>query len=269
VLRSFRLPGGGLSPALALPEVLSPLPAGGRRFTGRARVRLGDVDRDGRLRLDATARFLQDVANDDAMDAIPDDAMNWVLRRSTVEVVSWPGFREDLTLTTWSSGVGSRWAERRTSIEGDRGGRIEAAALWVHVEPATGRPLRLPASFAAIYAEAHGGRVVHARTRHASPPSGAPGEELLSAPWAVRAADIDLVGHVNNAVYWQMVEEILPPGLVAAGLHAEVEYRGGLEPGEGVELAWRAGVDGGVDLWVNGGAGVAASARMKPSGYTP
>jgi acyl-ACP thioesterase len=37
-------------------------PTGGRVFTLNSRVRLGDVDRRGRLRLDATARFMQDVA---------------------------------------------------------------------------------------------------------------------------------------------------------------------------------------------------------------
>ncbi len=51
-----------------------PRPTIGRTFTGTARVRLGDVTPKGRMRLDAVARYLQDVANDDAVDAIGDDA---------------------------------------------------------------------------------------------------------------------------------------------------------------------------------------------------
>jgi len=43
---------------------LIPRPAQGRTFTSRRRVRLSDLDGRGRVRLDALARFLQDVAID-------------------------------------------------------------------------------------------------------------------------------------------------------------------------------------------------------------
>ena len=46
-----------------------PLPSAGRTFTGERIVRLGDVSPAGRLRLDAVARYLQDIATDDAVDA--------------------------------------------------------------------------------------------------------------------------------------------------------------------------------------------------------
>src|SRR5205823_5502115 len=125
---------------LLRPFVLIPRPTSGRTFSGTARVRLGDVTPKGRVRLDAVARYLQDVANDDAVDAIGEDAASWVVRRTQMQVDRFPVFREDLRLTTWASGTGGRWAERRTSVEGHRGGSIEAAALWVHVDAATGRP---------------------------------------------------------------------------------------------------------------------------------
>ena len=49
---------------------LHPHTATGRRFTTTRSVRLGDVDPAGLLRLDATARYLQDVATDDADDCV-------------------------------------------------------------------------------------------------------------------------------------------------------------------------------------------------------
>ena len=45
------------------------LPARGRVFRADRRVHLGDVDASGAVRLEALARFLQDVATDDADDA--------------------------------------------------------------------------------------------------------------------------------------------------------------------------------------------------------
>ncbi|HEV3227608.1 MAG TPA: acyl-ACP thioesterase domain-containing protein [Acidimicrobiales bacterium] len=225
-------------------------PARGRRFSGSRRVRLGDVTPKGRLRLDAVARYLQDVANDDAVDAIGDDAAAWVVRRTRIHVERFPVFREHVELTTWASGVGSRWAERRTSIEGAGGGRIEAEALWVHVDLESGRPKVLPAGFHAQYGEAAGGRTVSARLHH-------PGVEVGAEhhPWPVRFADFDVMGHVNNAVYWAAVEEHLD---LPAGATVEMEYRGGIDRGHAPEVAVARDV-----LWVVVAGAVEASARLE------
>ena len=154
------------------------------------------------MRLDAVARYVQDVANDDAVDAIGEDASAWVVRRTEMQIERFPVFREDLRLTTWASGTGGRWAERRTSIEGDKGGAIEVTALWVHVDASTGRPKRLAPRFFDAYGEAAGGRTVHPRLAHGGPPDGG-----ATQPWPLRFSDFDVLGHVNNAVYWAVVEE--------------------------------------------------------------
>ncbi|HEY1734060.1 MAG TPA: acyl-ACP thioesterase domain-containing protein, partial [Acidimicrobiales bacterium] len=71
-----------------------PLPGRGRVFTAGRRVRLGDALPSGRLRLDALARYLQDVAADDVAEAgFPDEA-RWVVRTTHVEVHTWPVYDE-------------------------------------------------------------------------------------------------------------------------------------------------------------------------------
>lgn len=233
-----------------------PRPTSGRRFTGTARVRLGDVTPKGRVRLDAVARYLQDVANDDAVDAIGESAATWVVRRTELRVERFPVFREELRLTTWASGTGGRWAERRTSVEGDRGGSIEAAALWVYVDAVTGRPKRLAQSFFDAYGEAAGGRTVHPRLAHGGPPDGR-GRE----PWPLRFTDFDVLGHVNNAVYWAVVEECFD---LRAPTTVTVEYRGGVDRGQQAEIV----VDG-HELWLLADGDVAASGRVdRPQRYT-
>lgn len=227
-----------------------PLPIRGRTFSAGRRVRLADVTPKGRLRLDAVARYLQDVANDDAVDAIGEDAAAWVVRRTSLRVERFPTFREDVTLTTWASGVGSRWAERRTSIVGADGGSVEAAALWVHVDLVTGRPKVLPPDFERQYAEAAGGRTVSARLTHDAPPPDVDGHE-----WISRFSDFDVLGHVNNAVYWAIVEEFLD---VVAPLDIELEYKGGIDRGQRVGVITGPGA-----LWITADQAVAASARLR------
>ena len=56
------------------PSPLAPLPEVGRRFTGERKVRLGDVGRSGRLRLDALTRYTQDVSDDDTTSVRADPA---------------------------------------------------------------------------------------------------------------------------------------------------------------------------------------------------
>ena len=154
--------------AIAPASELLPVPGTGRRFTARRRVRLGDVDRHGRMRLDAIARHLQDVASDDAADSGLDGG--WVVRRTLIVAARPAVLGEDLHLTTFCTGTGRSWAERRTSIVGDAGRAVEAVSLWVHVDPATGRPLALGEAFHARYGEAAGERRVSTRLALPGPP---------------------------------------------------------------------------------------------------
>ena len=235
---------------------LVPLPDRGRRYTGTREVRLGDADLRGRLRLDALARYLQDVANDDGREALGEDASSWVVRRSTVEVERWPRLGEVLTLTTFLGGVGGRWAERRTSVHGERG-RVECASLWVHVDLRTGRPVPLPERFMPIYGEVYGGRKVSGRLSLPAPPPSA-GASASRRPWATRTSDFDVLGHVNNAVYWAAVEDAF--AIEGGGLRFDLEYRAAIEPGDAVDLL----VDGEGGAWLlsSGSGEVHAAARM-------
>jgi acyl-ACP thioesterase len=127
-----------------------------------------------------------------------------------------PALGERVSLRTWCSGIGQRTAERRTTVQGDRGGAIEAVAVWAHLDPATGAPGRLGERFAEVYGASAGpGRPDH-RLRHPPPPEGA---ERLA--WTFRAADVDVAGHVNNAVYWEALEEAgeIPPSFTVEAEH--------------------------------------------------
>jgi acyl-ACP thioesterase len=232
-----------------------PVPDRGRRYVGEREVRLGDADRHGRLRLDALARFLQDVANDDARDVLGEDASSWVVRRTVVEVEAWPRFGERLTLTTFLGGAGGRWAERRTSVQG-RAGRVECASLWVHVDLRTGRPVPLPDRFLPIYGEVYGDRKVTGRLSLPPPPSTG-----RRARWATRVTDFDVLGHVNNAAYWDAVEEAFEAdGIADAPVTFELEYKLAVEPRHDVDLV----TDGRGGAWLvtHGTDDVHAAARL-------
>jgi acyl-ACP thioesterase len=68
---------------------------------------------------------------------------------------------------------------------------------------------------------------VSARLAH----PGEPAPEAVPRPWGFRGADLDLAGHVNNAVYWQVVEEELVAEEPSGGLVAEIEHRAAADAG--------------------------------------
>lgn len=201
---------------------LVPRPAEGRVFGVEATAGLGDVAPTGRVRLDTIARWLQDAAWDDAADSGLADEGAWFVRAMRVEVERFPRFGEACDVATWCSGTGALWAERRTSVTGAGGARVEAAAIWVHMEADGSRPRPLPQGFDHFYAVAAAGRRVRARLRHDPEPPDAATRE----PWRFRSADLDLAGHVNNAAYWTVVEEQLAAGPDPHEPYAaEIEHR--------------------------------------------
>lgn len=234
-----------------------------RVFTVRSRVRLGDVSPRGRLRLDGIAKLLQDVAADDAMDGAPDEDAAWVVRSTTIEVEAWPRHREDLTVNTWCSGYGRRWAVRRTSLVGDDGGRVETTSLWIHVDRDLGRPAPMSPTFFAVWGKGVTDTTVTARRRLPDKLVG------TDRPWPLRVSDFDALAHVNNAAYWVPAEEDLAARRdLVAPLRAEIEYREGVVRGEAVSLV-TADADGGfLQWWVVDGQ-VRSSVRVTPGGAQP
>jgi acyl-ACP thioesterase len=236
---------------------LTERPAHGRVFEGLRRVRLADVSPAGRLRLDAVARFLQDISADDTADAALPDAEAWVVRKTIIEVRAFPRYLEPLALATWCSGTGSHWAERRITVSGASGGAVEAASTWVHVDAGTGQPRRLSDGFHAIYGGAAGGRTVKARLDHPSPADGISSERFA---WPLRFSDFDVLGHVNNAASWQAVEEVLAGHRhLRAPLRAEVQHRTSIERGASVEVVHRE-EDGTLRVWITADAVLAVTA---------
>src|SRR5688572_28571857 len=204
-----------------------PRPTSGRTFAARRRVRLSDIDAHGRVRLDAVARLLQDVAIDDVQETgwgLPSHL--WFVRRIHVEVVKPFLLDQEIELVTWCSALGALAAGRRWSVVGDVRGRIEVDSVWVHLGPDQ-RPARIDGF--GIYAEATEGRAVSTKLGLPDPPS-----QSMRRPWPLRSTDIDRHVHVNSAAYWQAVEHVA----AESGFELRKPYRAMLDFREPVDFGY-------------------------------
>jgi acyl-ACP thioesterase len=204
----------------------------GRVFSLMRRGLLGDCAPPGRVRLDAIARWLQDAAYSDLEDAGVEQAAYWVLRRTRIRVGQFPGFGERCEVRTFCSALGRMWAERRTTVASAEDGTplAEAVALWVHLDPVRKLPTPITLGELEIYGESAAGRKVLARLRHPRPE-----HAQFESVWSFRHADCDVADHINNAVYWAALEEVLladrPTSVALAEVDAEIEFRTPAQPG--------------------------------------
>jgi acyl-ACP thioesterase len=225
-------------------------PGSGRVFERSLLPGIADAGGAGRVRLDAIARWLQDVAYADLVDAGPEEEGVWIVRRARMRVDRFPRFGEQVTLRTFCSGLGRFSAERRTSVR-SASGDVEAVALWVWIDAQTGRPKRFPPEFLTIYEPSAGGRDAPTRLRH-DPPR----DDCERSEWRFRATDEDVAGHVNNSHYWAPLEEELaaaPP----ESIDVEIEYREPMLPGPARLLrapGW---------MWIADEAGDSVSASIR------
>jgi acyl-ACP thioesterase len=211
-----------------------------RAFSQPRQPGFADCAPSGRVRLDALACWLQDVAYADVEDAGLAQAAVWVVRRTRIRVNRFPRFGERFQLTTFCSGLGPMWAERRTDVApvgqdgtpaGEHGApageaappAVEAVSLWVHLDTTEWRPAPLTQAEITTYGGAAPDRRVSARLRHPAPPA-LPALDG-GTPWAFRLTECDIADHVNNAAYWTPLEEELLTQADPERIDAELEYR--------------------------------------------
>jgi acyl-ACP thioesterase len=223
---------------------LPPRPAGARTFSQPRTPGFADCAPSGRMRLDALACWLQDVAYADVEDAGLADVAVWVVRRTRIRVNRFPRFGERFSLTTFCSGLGRMWAERGTDVlrEGETVPDVQASSLWVHLDVERWVPTPLTQAEVDKYSGLEKAPRVSARLRHPVPApersaavgaaNAAPSGVAAGRPWTFRAAECDIADHVNNAAYWTPLEEELLAGPDRDGIDVEIEYRAPAQPGD-------------------------------------
>jgi acyl-ACP thioesterase len=253
---------GGTSGAAPEPPAglvpLVPRPDGVRAFAHERRAGVAEVAPTGRLRLDSIARWAQDVAWADVVDAGLRDLTIWLVRRTRIRVRRFPRLDESYRLTTYVTGLGRMWAERRTDIVpvgdgGVSGGSLESrssrgsggfespgasaepivqvSCLWVHIDPER----LMPSPVQQVEIDMWTGEstpAVKARLHHPPPPDGAPASD-----WTFRASELDVAEHVNNAAYFTPLDDELlsiagaPGGSDVETVDLEIEYRTAAQAG--------------------------------------
>ena len=192
-------------------------------------LRVADVDRDGRLKFDAACRHIQDIGSDQLRELGYEDTHPlWIVRRTMVDLIEPIEFKDTLRLRRWCSGTSNRWCEMRVRIDGRRGGLMESEAFWININRETQGPARISEDFLeGLRRTTEEGRLRWKAYLKAGSREDATGVRK----YPVRVSDIDIFDHMNNSVYWSVVEDYLHanPELLAAPLRVTIALGDDLE----------------------------------------
>lgn len=222
------------------------------------RVRFDECGPDGRVHSSSLLRYAQDIAwvHSEALGFTREwyDArgLAWVVRAAELVVLA--PIRSGVTVHVSTAVVGFRrvWSRRRTEARFEDG----SMAFWGHtdfvmLDLARGMPGRVPDEFPATF-EVPPGTFEPGRVALPATPDAA-----VIVRSAVRPRDIDPMGHVNNTVYMDYLEEAVlaagDPGaaaLAAIPRAIRLEYVVAAGPGESLlSAAWPVGDEAGGWAW--------------------
>ncbi len=239
-------------------EALLPPTGHGRVFTVDKKSRIQDITVDGRIRLDAIARIVSEVSEDDLVDLDRPNTRWWMARRITMVVRQEGVGLQQYSCQTWAGSMARVAAERRVTLVSAEGLAYDTATTWISIDPESGRPVALPHWFKEEYSEACGTSQTTVRATHGPVVENA--DEVL---WGLRRVDFDQHGHVNNRAYWPVVEEMMARYDFDRNrrYRVEVEFRSGVPVAPSVTLRVEHRISG-ISIWWVVDDQVAASATV-------
>ena len=199
-------------------------------------LRVADIDRVGRLRFDAACRHIQDIGQDHLRElGFEDTHPLWIVRRTMIDLIEPIEFSDMLRLRRWCSGTSNRWCEMRVRIDGRRGGLMESEAFWININRETQGPARIADDF--IDGLRRTTAVDRLRWKAYLKP-GVRDDAVEIRDYPVRVSDIDLFDHMNNSVYWTVIEDYLHgrPELLSSPLRVTLEHDAAVALGDKLEI---------------------------------
>ena len=204
-----------------------------------------DVDMFRRLRTSEMFRLLQEasIAHTEQLgmgrEKTLDKGLLWILLLQKAEISRMPEYDENIVLKSWPGKTMHLLFPRYYSMETAAGEHLlSASALWGLVDQNT-RKMIFPEKYGIVIEGMSTGEEIDL------PSAPRRLEYTESVPFKVPFSYVDINGHMNNAHYFDLVEDCIPAA--AGGEHLKsilVEYSNEARCGESFTVSWcRSGSD--------------------------
>src|SRR5258705_8433496 len=144
-------------------------------------------------------------------------------------------FQAGLQLRLWYSGTSTRWCETRVRIDGRKGGLNRVRGILDQHQPRHPDAVTHQRHF---LQQLQRTTDIHRLRWKAYLKPGAREDANQIREYPVRFTDLDLFDHMNNAVYWSVIEDYLSttPALLKAPLRVTIEHEAPVALGDKLEI---------------------------------
>jgi acyl-ACP thioesterase len=175
-------------------------------------VRYHELDQKGKISILSLCNLMQETASKHALalglaiQQLLDKNYTWVLSRLTLRISAYPGWKDEILVSTWPSGIKRLFALRDFRLM-DENNRVFGAAVsaWLVIDAETRRPVRIERFLEQLKPFA---------SERALPDDLDKLGELTQTTgerrFRIRFRDLDMNQHVNNVSYIEWVLESLP-----------------------------------------------------------
>ncbi|ACN14977.1 acyl-acyl carrier protein thioesterase [Desulforapulum autotrophicum HRM2] len=202
-----------------------------KRSTHISKTRIGysTLDSLGELKIVSILNLLQDTASEHASDMgvsgfdLARENLAWVIVRYQIEIKTSPAWRDEIAIETWRTPINNLYELRQFRITDHNALEIVTArAFWVMIKKANSRPVRLSRYMPDRYLEGESPEDIPSFKTLREPD-----RVDFELPFKVRMHDLDLNGHVNNAIYLEWAVETVPREFLLANRpeHLEVTFQ--------------------------------------------
>ncbi len=170
-----------------------------------------DIGRDQILRVEAVARFFQEMATRHSIkvgagpDLLLARGVIWFLNRLEIEFVRYPLLGEKLKIITWSRGFRHHMGLREYRIESEKGLVAKGSSVWIFFDFKNKKIIKVPADIESLY-EFESEKGFEAELSDWKTCGKIEPEKEMSI--SLRYGDFDVNGHLNNTIYLGLVETL-------------------------------------------------------------
>lgn len=181
-------------------------------YTHERKVTYSEISMNSYADIAQIAEYFQDcsVFQSDELgvgfEFLAENHLAWLLASWQIVVDRYPGYRENLSVSTWPYAFDSAFGYRNFMLQDEAGRRLAVAnSQWILVNTETGHPTKITEEAASHYPMSEKADMVYA-------PRKIPSREVQEAmePIRVPRAFIDTNQHMNNAQYIRTALEYVP-----------------------------------------------------------
>lgn len=193
-------------------------------------IRAYEISPNGQVTMATICNYLQESAGLHADELnvsspkINKQGLTWVLARLHVKMHKFPGWLDEIKITTWPAQIERLYTIRDFMLEhnGDEIG--VATSAWVLIDLQTRRPVRrIPEEIVAV----HPGKPVRSLDDPFQKLSTV-SDSIHTNKFPIRSQDLDMNSHVNNVVFISLLQDNLPQSQQSGHsiYQLEIDFRG-------------------------------------------